>query len=96
VVLDTRELDSMVALDVTPVGPITTDVASGSLSYLQAPRADVEQIGSVGEPIVEAVAALRPDLILSNEVRHGTFMTTSVARWTVPVLLPGWNMGSER
>jgi iron complex transport system substrate-binding protein len=70
VVLDTGELDSLVALDVTPVGAVTTDVATGFLSYLQEPAEGVEEVGTIGEPNLEAIAAARPDLILSNEVRH--------------------------
>ena len=70
VVLDTGELDSVVALDVTPVGAVTTDVATGFLSYLQEPAEGVAEVGTIGEPNLEAIAAARPDLILSNEVRH--------------------------
>jgi iron complex transport system substrate-binding protein len=70
VVLDTGELDSLVALGVTPVGAVTTDVATGFLSYLQEPAEGVEQVGTIGEPNLEAIAAVQPDLILSNEVRH--------------------------
>lgn len=70
VVLDTGELDSVVALDVTPVGAVTTEVASGFLSYLEDAAEGVEQVGTIPEPNLEAIAALRPDLILSNVVRH--------------------------
>ena len=70
VVLDTGELDSLVALGVTPVGAVTTDVATGFLSYLQEPAEGVEKVGTIAEPNLEAIAALQPDLILSNEVRH--------------------------
>jgi iron complex transport system substrate-binding protein len=70
VVLDTGELDSVLALGVTPVGAVTTDVATGFLSYLQDAAADVEQVGTIGEPNLEAIAAAQPDLILSNSVRH--------------------------
>jgi iron complex transport system substrate-binding protein len=70
VVLDTGELDAALSLGVTPVGAVTTDVASGFLSYLADDAAGVEQVGTIGEPSLEAIAALRPDLILSNQVRH--------------------------
>jgi iron complex transport system substrate-binding protein len=70
VVLDTGELDSALALGVTPIGAVTTDVSSGFLSYLAEGAADVETVGTIGEPNLEAIAALRPDLILSNKVRH--------------------------
>jgi iron complex transport system substrate-binding protein len=70
VVLDTGELDSALSLGVTPVGAVTTDVATGFLSYLAEGAADVQQVGTIAEPDLEAVAALEPDLILSNKVRH--------------------------
>jgi iron complex transport system substrate-binding protein len=70
VVLDTGELDSLVALGVTPAGAVTTDVATGFLSYLQEPAEGVEEVGTIGEPNLEAIAAVQPDLILSNKVRH--------------------------
>jgi iron complex transport system substrate-binding protein len=70
VVLDTGELDSALSLGVTPVGAVTTDVSSGFLSYLAEGAADVEQVGTIGEPNLEAIAALQPDLILSNKARH--------------------------
>jgi iron complex transport system substrate-binding protein len=70
VVLDTGELDSVLSLDVTPVGAVTTDVSDGFLSYLADGAADVEVVGTIAEPNLEAIAALQPDLILSNKVRH--------------------------
>jgi iron complex transport system substrate-binding protein len=59
VVLDTGELDSALSLGVTPVGAVTTDVASGFLSYLAEGATDVEQVGTIGEPNLEAIAAMQ-------------------------------------
>lgn len=70
VVLDTGELDSALSLGVTPVGAVTTAVDSEFLSYLADDAADVEVVGTIAEPDLEAIAALAPDLILSNVVRH--------------------------
>jgi iron complex transport system substrate-binding protein len=70
VVLDTGELDSVLSLDVTPVGAVTTDVSDGFLSYLADGAADVKVVGTIAEPDLEGIAALAPDLILSNKVRH--------------------------
>ncbi|OEJ39616.1 iron-siderophore ABC transporter substrate-binding protein [Streptomyces agglomeratus] len=72
VVLDTAELDSAITLGVKPVGSTHTGAESGFLSYL--PREKVAGIKDVGEmmsPNLEAVAALKPDLILTSKVRHG-------------------------
>lgn len=70
VVLDTGELDSALSLGVTPVGAVTTDVSKEFLSYLAEDARHVDVVGTIGEPNLEEIAALRPDLILSNAVRH--------------------------
>lgn len=70
VVLDTGELDAAVSLGITPVGAVTTDVSTSLVEYLEPELVDVEPVGTIGEPNLEAIAALRPDLILSNTVRH--------------------------
>lgn len=70
VVLDTGELDSVLALGVTPVGTVGADAATGPQSYLGGRAAEIEQVGTIQEPNLEAIAALAPDLILSNSVRH--------------------------
>jgi iron complex transport system substrate-binding protein len=70
VVLDTGELDAVVSLGVTPVGAVTTDVSTSLVQYLEPELADVEPVGTIGEPNLEAIASLRPDLILTNTVRH--------------------------
>ncbi|WP_406206623.1 iron-siderophore ABC transporter substrate-binding protein [Kitasatospora sp. NBC_01560] len=70
VALDTDALDSVVTLGLTPVG--ATVVAEGTplSGYLPAARlAGTRTVGTIGQPNLEAVAALRPDLILSNQVR---------------------------
>lgn len=70
VVLDTGELDSVLALGVTPVGAVGADATSGLLSYLQDRTQGVEIVGTIPEPNLEAIAALQPDLILSSKLRH--------------------------
>jgi iron complex transport system substrate-binding protein len=70
VVLDTGELDTALSLGVTPVGAVTTAVSEDFLTYLADDAADVEVVGTIAEPNLEAIAALRPDLILSNKTRH--------------------------
>ncbi|TKJ35157.1 iron-siderophore ABC transporter substrate-binding protein [Blastococcus sp. CCUG 61487] len=70
VVLDTGELDTVLSLGVTPVGAVTTAVSEDFLSYLAEDAEGVEVVGTIAEPNLEAIAALEPDLILSNKVRH--------------------------
>jgi iron complex transport system substrate-binding protein len=70
VVLDTGELDSALSLGVTPVGAVTTAVSEEFLSYLAEDAEGIEVVGTIAEPNLEEIAALQPDLILSNAVRH--------------------------
>lgn len=70
VVLDTGELDDTLALGVKPVGAVRIDVSTDFLSYLGDQTEGIEMVGSISEPNLEKIAALRPDLILSSTVRH--------------------------
>lgn len=71
VVLDTAELDSAITLGVKPVGSTHVEASSGFPGYL--PKDEVSGIKDVGEmmtPNMEAIAALKPDLILTSKIRH--------------------------
>ncbi len=73
VVLDTGELDAVLALGVTPVGAVRTDVSDelpGFVAEAGVDPADIAPVGTIAEPDLEAIAALEPDLVLSNSVRH--------------------------
>lgn len=70
VVLDTGELDSAIALGVVPVGAVRAPVEEGFLEYLSTDTAATELVGTIDDVNLEAVAALRPDLILSSALRH--------------------------
>ncbi|MFE2017391.1 ABC transporter substrate-binding protein [Streptomyces sp. NPDC059499] len=72
VVLDTAELDSALTLGVKPVGATHADVESGFLDYLSEDQVSgIEDVGEMMTPNLEAVAALKPDLILTSKIRHG-------------------------
>lgn len=73
VVLDTGELDAVLALGVTPVGAVRTGVSDELPAYIEDAGVDpaaIENVGTIAEPALEQIAALEPDLILSNAVRH--------------------------
>ncbi|MFJ6213395.1 ABC transporter substrate-binding protein [Streptomyces sp. NPDC092296] len=70
VVLDTDALDSAVTLGITPVGATTVAAGAPFSTYLPKDElAGIKAVGTIGEPNLEAVAALKPDLILSSQVR---------------------------
>ncbi|SFP77174.1 iron complex transport system substrate-binding protein [Geodermatophilus dictyosporus] len=70
VTLDTPHLDTALSLDVTPIGSVQSDVATGFPEYLGDRTEGIETVGTIEEPDLEAIAALEPDLILSSSVRH--------------------------
>jgi iron complex transport system substrate-binding protein len=73
VVLDTGELDAVLALGVTPVWAVRTGVSDELPAYIEDAGVDpaaIANVGTIAEPALEQVAALEPDLILSNAVRH--------------------------
>lgn len=69
VVLDTAELDSAMTLGVKPVGAVEAVEGQGFLSYLGGTE-EIEKVGTIGEPNLEKIATLNPDLILSSKHRH--------------------------
>jgi iron complex transport system substrate-binding protein len=70
VVLDTGELDSAVALGIKPVGAVEAIAGAGFPAYLADAVKGVEIVGTIEQPNLEAIAALKPDLILSSKLRH--------------------------
>ena len=70
VVLDSSFLDAALALEVTPIGATEAEVGAGMPDYLADQVTDIEVVGLTDGPNVEAIAALRPDLILGAKVRH--------------------------
>lgn len=70
VVLDTGELDAALALGIKPVGMVVPDAAPSLPDYLGERVRDVPVVGTIGNPDLERIAALKPDLILSSKVRN--------------------------
>ena len=69
VVLDTGELDQVLALGVTPVGMVSSDSADAVPAYLGDKVDGIENVGTINELNLEAIAALKPDLILGSQLR---------------------------
>lgn len=70
VALDTGELDSALAVGVKPIGAVTWFQDGGFQGYLKDKTEGVKQVGTISQPNLETVAALKPDLILSSKMRH--------------------------
>lgn len=105
VTLEPLELDTAVAVGIEPVGAAVASNVTGAPAYLQADG--VQPVGTVPEPDLEAIAALKPDLILGTEARHSelyeqlsaiaptVFIETQADPWRDNALLIGEALGRE-
>lgn len=69
VVLDTGELDDVLSLGIKPVGMPTTEGANSVPSYLAGQVEGVATIGTIQDLNLEAIAALKPELIIGSKLR---------------------------
>ncbi|MFD8076012.1 ABC transporter substrate-binding protein [Streptomyces sp. NPDC059718] len=69
VVLDVGELDNVVSLGVKPVGLAPTEGSPELPSYLKGAAGKPANIGTINSLNLEAIAALKPDLILGSQLR---------------------------
>jgi iron complex transport system substrate-binding protein len=69
VVLDTGELDNVVALGLKPVGIAYTDGSPTMPSYIGDKGGTPENVGTTNNLNLEAITKLNPDLILGSQLR---------------------------
>ena len=69
VVLDVGELDNVVSLGVQPVGYAPTEGSPELPSYLKQNAGTPKNVGTINNLNLEAIAGLRPDLILGSQLR---------------------------
>ncbi|MFD5132090.1 ABC transporter substrate-binding protein [Streptomyces olindensis] len=69
VVLDVGELDNVVSLGIKPVGLAPTEGSPELPSYLKGKAGKPESVGTINNLNLEAIAALKPDLILGSQLR---------------------------
>lgn len=69
VVLDVGELDNVVSLGIKPVGWAATLPGDKIPSYLAKEAGSPKSVGTISGLNLEAIAALKPDLILGSQLR---------------------------
>ncbi|MCC7366291.1 MAG: iron-siderophore ABC transporter substrate-binding protein [Dehalococcoidia bacterium] len=67
--IDSGELDSVVQLGLKPIGYLDYNAALMPPHLVEALK-DVKTVGTLAEPNIEAIAALKPDVVLTTKVRH--------------------------
>jgi iron complex transport system substrate-binding protein len=91
VVLDSGELDDVLALGITPVGMATTAGQAGVPSYLADKAQGIKTVGGISELNLEAIATLKPDLILGSKLRaNDLYDKLSAIAPTVFSIRPGF------
>jgi iron complex transport system substrate-binding protein len=79
VTLDPTSLENAIALGIKPVGSVISDF----LSYLQDHLTGVKNIGQIGEPNLESILVLKPDLILGLDYQQYIYSLSSKIAPTV-------------
>ncbi|WP_030156346.1 ABC transporter substrate-binding protein [Streptomyces sp. NRRL S-244] len=69
VVLDVGELDNVVSLGLQPVGYAPTEGDDGIPGYLKKEAGEPKSVGTINNLNLEAINALKPDLILGSQLR---------------------------
>jgi iron complex transport system substrate-binding protein len=107
VVLDSGELDDVLALGVTPVGMATTAGQNGVPSYLADRVKGIPAVGEINNLNLERIAALNPDLIVGSKLRANdlypqlakiaptVFSIRPGFPWKENLLLIGASLGDE-
>ncbi|NMM83643.1 ABC transporter substrate-binding protein [Rhodococcus sp. SRB_17] len=91
IVLDSGELDQVLTLGITPVGIASQESTTGQPAYLADKLAGVPDVGTVNSLNFEAIAALKPDLILGSKLRQDkSYPQLSAIAPTVFSIRPGF------
>ncbi|MGV9759533.1 ABC transporter substrate-binding protein [Streptomyces tricolor] len=91
VVLDVGELDNVVSLGIKPVGLAPTEGSPELPSYLKKDAGTPKNVGTINNLNLEAIAGLKPDLILGSQLRAAdTYDELSKIAPTVFSLRPGF------
>lgn len=109
VVLDTDKVDTALTLGITPVGAARAGELTGWPTYFGPDAtAAIKEVGTLQEPNIEAIYALKPDLILGSKFRQEKFydelariaptvFTENVGKpWKENFLLDGKALGQEQ
>ncbi|MEV1289161.1 iron-siderophore ABC transporter substrate-binding protein [Micromonospora sp. NPDC049679] len=108
VVLDTDKIDTALSLGVVPVGAARAGEVLGWPTYFGDKVSQIKEVGVLTEPDLEAITALKPDLILGSKFRQEKFydelsaiaptvFTEKVGiTWKENFLLDGKALGKEK
>jgi iron complex transport system substrate-binding protein len=70
VVLTNEGTEALLALGVNPVGAVKSWTGSPWYEHIKTDMEGVQELGEEGQPNLELIAGLEPDLIIGNKMRH--------------------------
>jgi iron complex transport system substrate-binding protein len=70
VILTNEGTEALLALGIKPVGAVQSWTGNPWYEHIKADMQGVTVVGKEGEPNLESIAALKPDLIIGNKMRH--------------------------
>ncbi len=70
VILTNEGTEALLALGVKPVGAVKSWTGNPWYDHIKDKMEGVKELGTEAEPNLEAIAALKPDLIIGNKLRH--------------------------
>ncbi|MFY0544425.1 ABC transporter substrate-binding protein [Brevibacillus sp. H7] len=70
VVLTNEGTEAVLALGIKPVGAVQSWTGNPFYDHIKAEMEGVQVLGMEDQPNLEAIAALKPDIILGNKMRH--------------------------
>ncbi|MFC0559122.1 ABC transporter substrate-binding protein [Halalkalibacter alkalisediminis] len=70
VILTNEGTEALLALGVTPVGAVSSWTGDPWYDHISEQMEGVQEVGTESEPNLEAIAALKPDLIIGNKMRQ--------------------------
>ena len=70
VVLTNEGVEALLAMGVTPVGAVEAFTGDTWYAHTAEQLKDTKSVGTESEPSLEAIAALKPDLIIGNKMRQ--------------------------
>lgn len=70
VILTNEGIEALLAMGVTPVGAVEAFTGDTWYEHTAGQLKDTKSVGTESEPSLEAIAALKPDLIIGNKMRQ--------------------------
>jgi iron complex transport system substrate-binding protein len=70
VILTNEGTEALLALGIKPVGAVKSWTGNPWYDHIKDKMEGVKELGTEAEPNLEAIAALKPDLIIGNKLRH--------------------------